>query len=71
MRVKNVSGRARELDDVDGRPLVAEVDEEIEVSDALGASLLEQPRNWAPVEEPDPPAKKAKRGDAPSDEEQG
>lgn len=51
MRVKNVSDLARELDDVEGRDVLAEPGEIIEVPDQLGESLCEQPANWQRVDE--------------------
>ena len=44
MQVQNVSGDARFLPAI-GKDV--EADEVITVPDALGASLLEQPANWA------------------------
>ena len=44
MQVQNVSGDARFLPAINADVEALEV---IEVPDALGASLLEQPANWA------------------------
>lgn len=83
MRVKNVSGRARQIETLAFDQIDVDVDEVVEVSDELGASLLDQPANWAavddaPAEEPAPDVEadpKTKRGAAgkaaQSDEEAG
>lgn len=49
MRVKNVSGVAREIVTPDDRSINVEDGEVFEVDDDLGKSLLEQPDNWGPA----------------------
>ena len=48
MNIQNVSGVVRYIPDAD---VVVDVGEVFEVGDDLGASLLEQPANWAAQEE--------------------
>ena len=49
MRVRNKSGRTRIISPAGGQPIEVPDGESVEVDDALGRSLLDQPDRWAPA----------------------
>ena len=49
MRVRNKSGRTRIISPVGAQPIEVPDGESVEVDDALGRSLLDQPDRWAPA----------------------
>lgn len=57
MDIRNVSRTTRSVTPTDGPPFSVAPDETVEVPEALGKSLIQQPRNWQKVVETAPQEK--------------